>query len=63
MFSQNGPYKEFWGRPLKSSFLNISKMIKKIWTHVEQNKLRIESPFYWYQEKGTGPLNKGSNGV
>ena len=36
-------------------------MIENFWTHVEQNKLRIESPFFWYQEKGAGLLIKGSN--
>ena len=27
IFSPNGPYNELFGRPLKTSFLNISKMI------------------------------------
>ena len=52
-YSPNGPYKELLGRPLKTSFLNISKTIENFWTHVEQNKLRIESTDI--QKKGLDP--------
>ena len=28
-----------------------------------QNVFRIKWPFIWFQEKGTGPLNKGIKGL
>ena len=55
-FSLYGPVKEIWSWPLKTSFFNISKTIKNFWTLVEQNMFEMTRPFFWYQEKGAGPL-------
>ena len=55
-FSLNGPIKELRGRPLKISVRYISNTFEKFWWHVEQKMFRIKRPFFWYQEKGAGPV-------
>ena len=37
IFSLSGPFKKLRGQPLKSTFHNISKVIKNVWTLVEKN--------------------------
>ena len=55
-FKLNDLVKEIRNYPLKISFPWVSNTIDNFWRYVESKTLRIKGLFFWYQEKGTGPL-------